>query len=123
MSRAILLVDHGSRRDDANAMLDALADAVRRRAGDVLVRTAHLEIAKPGIGDAVDAAVAEGVRELTLVPFFLSPGHHTQRDIPEQAKAATARHPGLRLSIAEPLGIDDKLVEVLLERAAAAREA
>ena len=63
MSRAILLVDHGSRREEANALLDAVAEAVRGRAGDVVVRVAHLEIAKPAVGDAIDACAAEGVTD------------------------------------------------------------
>jgi sirohydrochlorin ferrochelatase len=121
MSRAILLVDHGSRAEQANDQLDAIAEAVRSRAGDALVRVAHLELAEPSIGDAIDACAAEGVTEITLVPWFLGPGRHTSRDIPEQAALAAGRHPGLRLRIAEPLGVHEKLVDVVLERALAAR--
>ena len=69
------------------------------------MRVAHLEIAEPSVGDAIDACAAEGVSELTIVPWFLGPGRHTRQDIPEQAKAAAARHPALRLAIAEPLGV------------------
>jgi sirohydrochlorin ferrochelatase len=123
VSRAILLVDHGSRRAEANALLEAIAEAVRARAGDVRVRTAHLEIAHPSIGDAIDACAAEGVRDLVLVPWFLGPGRHTQQDIPRQASVAAERHPDLRVRIAEPLGLHDKLVEVVLDRAAEARDA
>lgn len=123
VSRAILLVDHGSRRDEANAQLDAVAEALRRRSGDRLVRVAHLELAKPSVGDAIDACAAAGVTDLVLLPWFLGPGRHTSRDIPEQAAAAAGRHPGLRLRIAEPLGVHEKLVDVLLERADHARDA
>jgi len=121
-SRAILLVDHGSRRQEANALLEVVAEALRPQAGGAQVRTAHLELAEPSIGAAIDACAAEGVSELTLVPWFLSPGRHTRRDIPEQAARAAARHPGLRLRLAEPLGLHEKLLEVALDRAAAARE-
>lgn len=121
--RAILLVDHGSRREEANALLEAVAEALRRRVGDVRVRTAHLEIAPPSIGEAIDACAAEGVADLVLLPWFLGPGRHTARDIPERAAAAAARHPALRLRIAEPIGLDEKLVDLLLERVAQARDA
>jgi sirohydrochlorin ferrochelatase len=120
--RAILLVDHGSRRDEANAQLEAVAEALRRRAGTARVRIAHLELAKPSLGDAIDACAAEGVAEIVLVPWFLGPGRHTSQDIPEQAAAAARRHAGLRLRIADPLGIHEKLLDVLLERADRARD-
>lgn len=119
--RAILLVDHGSRRAEANALLEAVAEALRRRAGDVPVHTAHLEGAPPSLGEAIDACAAEGIDDLVILPFFLAPGRHTTRDIPDQAERAAARHPGLRLQVAEPLGLHEKLVDVLLERADGAR--
>lgn len=122
MGRAILLVDHGSRREEANALLEEVATAVRRREPGAIVRTAHLEIAEPTLGAAIDACAADGAAEVVVVPWFLGPGRHTARDIPEQVSAARARHPRLRLRVAEPLGLDEKLVDVALERAARARE-
>jgi sirohydrochlorin ferrochelatase len=121
-SRAIVLVDHGSRREEANAQLDAVAQALRRRTGAARVKVAHLELAEPSIGAAIDAAAAEGAAEIVLVPWFLGPGRHTSQDIPSQAAAAARRHAGLRVRIADPLGVHDKLLDVLLERAAAARD-
>jgi sirohydrochlorin ferrochelatase len=121
-SRAIVLVDHGSRRAEANAQLEAVAEALRRRSGAARVHIAHLELAEPSIGAAIDACAAEGVAEVVLVPWFLGPGRHTSTDIPEQAAAAARRHAGLRLRIADPLGLHDKLLDVLLERAARARD-
>jgi sirohydrochlorin ferrochelatase len=119
---AIVLVDHGSRRQEANAQLEAVAEALRRRTGAARVRVAHLELVEPSIGAAIDACAADGASEVVLVPWFLGPGRHTSVDIPEQAAAAARRHAGLRLRIAEPLGLHDKLLDVLLERAARARD-
>ena len=120
MSRAILLVDHGSRRDDANALLEEIAIAMRRRKPDAIVRTAHLEIAEPTLGDGIDACAADGATEVVVVPWFLGPGRHSSRDIPEQVAAARSRHPRLRVRVAEPLGFDERLIDVALERAARA---
>lgn len=120
--RFLLLVDHGSRRQEANAMLERVAAALELRSGEP-VRVAHLEIAQPDIAAAIDACAAEGALEIVVVPWFLSPGRHTTRDIPEQVRRAIAGHPGLRARIAEPLGLDDKLIDVLLARAASARDA
>lgn len=120
MKRAILLVDHGSRRAEANEQLTALAERVARRAPERVVRVAHLELAAPGIGEGVDACVAAGAGEIVVLPYFLGPGSHTQRDIPRLVEEAAARHPGVRVRIGEPLGIDERIVDLILDRVAAA---
>jgi len=116
VTRAILLVDHGSRREQANALLDAVAERVRDRAPDCIVRTAHLDLAHPTIAEGIDACVAAGAGEIVVHPYFLGPGSHTTRDIPERVAAAAARHPELRVRISDPLGLHAKLVDVILER-------
>ncbi len=120
MKRAILLVDHGSRRAEANEQLAALAERVAQRAPERVVQVAHLELAAPGIGDGVDACVAAGAGEIAVLPYFLGPGSHTRRDIPRLVEEAAARHPGVRVRICEPLGIDERIVDLILDRVAAA---
>jgi len=115
-SRAILLVDHGSRRTEANAILDTVAEQLRRRAPRRIVEVAHMELALPDIAQGVEACVRAGATEIVVHPYFLGPGVHTQRDIPRAVESAAAQHPGLRIFISEPLGIHDKLVDVVLER-------
>jgi sirohydrochlorin ferrochelatase len=48
--KAILLIDHGSRRDEANEMMNCMANLVQAMAGpSVVVREAHKERAEPSI--------------------------------------------------------------------------
>jgi len=49
-------------------------------------------------------------------PYFLGPGRHTSEDIPRLVAQAKVRHPEVLLRISAPLGIHDKLVDVVLER-------
>ena len=121
MKRAILLVDHGSRRPEANAQLGALAERLRARLPERVVEVAHLELTAPGIGAGVDACVAAGAREIVVHPFFLAPGRHLTRDIPARAREAAARHEGLQVRISAPLGLHEKLVDVVLERVESAK--
>jgi len=115
MKRAVLLVDHGSRRPEANALLEALAQVLRGRV-DRVVEVAHLEAAEPGITQGVDACVAAGAAEITVLPCFLAPGNHATEDVPRLAREAAARHRGVRVRVAEPIGTHPKVVEILLER-------
>lgn len=116
MSAAILLVDHGSRRPEANAQLVALAERVRARVGDRFVAVAHMELAEPSIAQGIGACVAAGADEIVVHPFFLGPGSHTTGDIPRLVADAAARHPGVRARVGPPLGLDEKLIDLVLQR-------
>jgi sirohydrochlorin ferrochelatase len=114
--RAILVVDHGSRRADANAVLESVAEALRRRMPDRTVQIAHMELAEPSIERGIDACVASGAREIVVHPYFLARGYHTSDSIPALVRAAAARHPEVRVVISEPLGPHPALVDVVVER-------
>ena len=116
MKRAILLVDHGSRRAEANAQLEAVADRVRTRAAGTIVEVAHLEIAEPSIGQGIEACVEQGATRIVVHPFFLAPGRHTSEDIPAQVARALRSHPNVQIRISEPLGDHAALIDVILER-------
>lgn len=115
-TRAVLLVDHGSRERAANAQLARIARALRRRLGGARVAVAHLSLAAPGVAEAIDACVARGAREIVVVPYFLAPGRHATRDVPRLARAAAARHAGVRVRVAAALGVHPGLVDVVEER-------
>jgi sirohydrochlorin ferrochelatase len=124
LKSAILIVDHGSRLPPANEQLRRLAERVRSQApAGTIVRHAHMELGSPDIGEALAACVAEGASEVIVLPYFLAPGRHSTRDIPRLVEEAARRHPGVRVRVSEPLGLDDRLAEVVLDRVGAARAA
>jgi sirohydrochlorin ferrochelatase len=120
VSRAILLVDHGSQLAEANDLLDRIADAIRARLGNAIVEVAHMELAEPSLAVGMARCAARGAREVVICPYFLGPGRHTSRDIPQLVAQARDAHPALRVRIAAPLGFDERIVDVLLARADAA---
>ena len=113
---AILLVDHGSRRTEANQQLESIAQAVRDRDPERIVRIAHMEIAKPTIAEGLAACVSAGAREIVVHPYLLAPGRHSREDIPALSAEAAAAHPGVVVRVSEPLGVHEQLVDVVLER-------
>ncbi len=118
--RAFLLVDHGSRVDEANEALVTTAELVRSRVGEgILIGHAHMEIAPPTVGDAVAELVLAGAKEIVVVPYFLAPGRHSRRDIPELVAQAGTAHPHVLFVVAEPLGPHPLLAELVLLRAGA----
>jgi sirohydrochlorin ferrochelatase len=116
VKRAILLVDHGSRRAEANALLEDVAAQVRRRVPESIVEVAHLEIAEPDIFEGIDACVEKGAAQIVVHPYFLGPGRHTAEDIPAQVEHAREKHPNVRIQISEALGGHAALIDAILDR-------
>lgn len=116
--KAILLIDHGSRRNAANEMMDCMANLVQAMAGaDVVVRYAHMELAEPLIPAGVQACVDAGATELIVFPYMLSPGKHSTADIPRMVAEAAEAHPALDIRITTAFGVHEKLAELILGRA------
>ncbi|MEP6618818.1 MAG: CbiX/SirB N-terminal domain-containing protein [bacterium] len=116
--KAILLIDHGSRRDAANEMMDCMANLVQAMAGtDVIVRFAHMELAEPSIEAGVRGCIEAGATELICFPYMLSPGKHSTGDIPRMVAAATAAHPEVDVRVTDAFGVHEKLAELILLRA------
>jgi sirohydrochlorin ferrochelatase len=116
VKRAILLVDHGSRRIEANALLEEMAERIRPRVPDCVVEIAHLELAKPDIAEGIDRCVTQGATKIVVHPYFLGPGRHTTDDIPAQVERAAENHSDVQILISEPLGGHDALIDVVLDR-------
>lgn len=115
---ALILVDHGSRAPEANALVERVADAVRARGGFDLVYAAHMELAEPSLRGAVREAVAAGAASLTVVPYFLAPGRHASVDLPRIVVEVAG---DVQVRYAAPLGFDEALVDLVLRRAGDAR--
>jgi sirohydrochlorin ferrochelatase len=116
--KAILLIDHGSRRDAANEMMDCMANLVQAMAGaDVVVRYAHMELAEPSIAAGVKQCVDAGATELIVFPYMLSPGKHSTGDIPRMVAVAAAGFPALDIRVTSAFGVHEKLAELILGRA------
>ncbi len=123
MKERILLLGHGSPRKDANN-LDKVAailhGMIHQDCSEPCVGVAYMEFAEPKIPDAIRTAVEDGAQKIILHPFFLSAGQHVTKDIPEMIEEARGRYPGVQLIYTEPLGIHEKLAQIVMERISAA---
>lgn len=114
---AFLLIDHGSRRDEANALLDAVAASVKSRlADDAIVEPAHMEIAEPTIAQGFARCVAQGARMVVVHPFMLAPGRHVTEDLPRLVAAVAREHDGVSFVMAPPLGNHAGVIEAVIAR-------
>ena len=116
--KAILLIDHGSQRAEANEMMNCMANLVQTMAGPaIIVRYAHMELAEPSIAAGVRHCAEAGATELIVFPYMLSPGKHSTGDIPRMVEEAAAPFPELAVRVTSAFGVHEKLGEIILGRA------
>jgi sirohydrochlorin ferrochelatase len=116
--KGILIVDHGSVKSEANDMLQGMADLIQAMAGsEVVVRSAHMDLAEPDIAAGFSSCVQAGATDVTVFPYMLSPGRHSTTDIPRMVADAARAFPHVSFTVTPAFGIHEKLAEVVLERA------
>ena len=87
---AIVLLAHGSPDPDWMAPVEATAARMRIHAPGVLVHTAMLEHGR-SLAEVAATLAAAGLRRITVIPLFLSPGgRHVKRDVPALVAAVQA---------------------------------
>lgn len=113
---AVILVDHGSKIDESNALLEKIVDGYRRQYGWKMVEPAHMELAEPSIAIAFQRCVEQGAKLVVVMPYFLGPGRHWSEDIPRLAAEANAGFPAVKHLVTAPLGLHELLLRVVDER-------
>lgn len=116
---ALLLVAHGSRRQQSNKEVTALADKLRDSCHDdyKIVHSGFLELATPSIPEGVENCINDGATQVIILPYFLNSGRHVVEDIPDIVEAARIRHPDVDIIVAPHLGTSSLMVELLVESA------
>ena len=119
---ALLLVAHGSRRQESNDEVIALADRLRDACNPdyTIVHAGFLELASPSIPEGIEKCIDAGARRVTVLPYFLNSGRHVVKDVPDIVAYARTRHPGTEILLAEHLGASSLMVDLLIDAAKSA---
>src|SRR5467141_1551101 len=99
VNRGVLVVGHGSRRHEANEDVREATRRIGERGRFDLIESAFLEIEQPNIREGFSRLVERGANEITVHPYFLSPGRHTRGDIPIEVRQAARQHAGVNYRI------------------------
>lgn len=114
---ALLLVDHGSTVTESNNVLVQIAEEIKKRRPDLIVHVAHMELAPPTIAEGFAACANDGATRVVVHPYMLVPGRHATKDVPKLVRQAATDYPSVSFKVTPPLGLHDKLCDVVLERA------
>ena len=115
---AVILVDHGSRREESNQLLLEIVQAFQKHSSWSIVEPAHMELAEPSIATAFTRCAEAGAELVVVFPYFLGPGRHSREDIPHLFSKAAEDWPQVRFLVTEPFGMHALLLQVAEERIA-----
>jgi precorrin-8X/cobalt-precorrin-8 methylmutase len=117
----LILIGHGSKLPHNRENLEKLADMLRKRSKFPIVEIAFMVRNTPTVSEAIDVIAQKGVSKIVLIPAFLAAGVHTTQDIPEligvKEKEPQLKRAGIELIYGEPIGTDERIAEILEEKA------
>jgi sirohydrochlorin cobaltochelatase len=115
MKPMVLIISHGSREETANREFRRLVQKYRKRHPGWKIAHAFLELAKPSILEVLEI-LARKSDEILVLPLFLFSAKHVKEHIPAILAAFRKEHPKTQLKLAEPLGSDPLLLDLLDQR-------
>ncbi len=120
-SIGLILIGHGSDLPQYKESLEKLASILRGKSKFKTVEISFMIKNKPAIAEAIELVAKQGVKKVVLIPVFLAPGVHTEKDIPEilgLKKGEPMLKTGkLDIIYGEPIGPDRRLAEIIEEKA------
>jgi len=120
--KGVLVVAHGSRAKETEATLEAIISVVKAKLPDTSIECAFMEFSERTLEKGISALVARGATDIKLVPYFLFSGIHIKEDIPNMAAECAAKIANIKIEMGEPLGIDKRLADILIDRILSAKE-
>jgi sirohydrochlorin cobaltochelatase len=114
--KGLIVVGHGSRSKDARDAFFQIVEQLREGMG-MEVESCFMEISEPFIPETIDKMYSKGIKEITVLPYFLFSGIHIKEDIPEILLSEKSKHTDLQIFMAQPFGYHEAIIDILKERA------
>ncbi|MER2191447.1 MAG: sirohydrochlorin chelatase [Solibacillus sp.] len=114
--QAVLYVAHGTRVEQGIIEARMFIEGVKSYVPADIQEIAFLELASPDILQGIAQCVARGATKVVVVPILLLAAQHAKEDIPEILAQAREKYPQLPITVGQPFGIHDKLIDTLYAR-------
>jgi len=139
---ALVLVGHGSRLPHSKNVVMEVAEKIKARNIYDIVEVGMMEFNEPTIPQTIKKVIDAGAKKVIVTPVFLAPGNHTERDIPKilgiyegddegghhhhhdhehhhhhHDTTAVEIPEGVELVYRKPMGADDRIIDIVLDRA------
>jgi sirohydrochlorin ferrochelatase len=116
MKTGVIIINHGSRAKEANKVFDMIVEMINNRINYDQVRGAAMELTEPPLNETVKQMADKGVEKIIVIPLFLFPGVHIQRDIPELISQMEDKYPEIKIVLGDNIGAHHKIVDILEEK-------
>jgi sirohydrochlorin ferrochelatase len=116
VTTGIIVFAHGSRIEAANQAVRAAAAELARAGDCAMVEAAFLELGRPSLEEAADLLVARGVDRVVIIPYFLTPGTHLERDLPALVAGISKKNNNIQILVTASLDGHPGLVQILADR-------
>lgn len=111
----VVLIGHGSSDKNARDAFIHSANAIRPHYRNV--HFCFLELDRPNIEEGIGQAIATKPSIILMMPYFLHRGAHIKTDVVKDVETALAKYDFTNAFMARHLGVDEKLVDLVVERA------
>lgn len=124
------MIGHGSKLEENSALVLNLANGLQRTGRFGPVVPCFMQINEPDVPTGLRTLISMGVDVVYVQPCFLAGGVHISKDIPqvlgmeEGSKHGTVNVEGVdvKLRYCQPIGYDERLVDILGDRVKARME-
>lgn len=120
--KALIFLAHGSRREKSNQEVFAMADAIRSPLAAEFDRVdaAFLELVPPSLREAMERMLEQGVRSITIYPYFLNSGKHVDKDIPDIVDEFRISYPDCEIEVERHFGALDEVPQLIVDQLSSA---
>ena len=112
----VVVLAHGSKVKSGNEGLFKIVEMLRAMGKWDMVEAGFLQLAKPGLTEAVEDIVGRGAERVVVMPLLLFSGNHVLKDIPEEIEKEQKKYPDVEFCYAKNIGADERIAQITRER-------
>jgi len=116
MKPDLVIIAHGSRREQSNQEVRDLAEKIQAIDSDKYntITAGFLELAEPLIPEAIEKCIQQGSKNIHVFPYFLSAGRHVITDVPKDVEDTQKKYPDINIEMKDYLGNNAQLPNLIL---------
>lgn len=112
----VVVLAHGSKVKSGNEGLFKIVEMLRAMGKWDMVEAGFLQLAKPGLAEAVEDIVGKGAKRVVVMPLLLFSGNHVLKDIPEEIEKEQKKYPDVEFCYAKNIGADERIAQITGEK-------
>ena len=111
----VLVIGHGSSDRRATEAFIFTINSIKNSYRNV--EHCFLELEGPTIQEGINSVIKKNPKIVLIMPYFLHKGIHIKHDVINEVKIALKSHSFTNILIADHIGVDDNMINLILRRA------